>query len=154
MFEVFEAHMLSQASFTAADMKLIRSLAREKKIRKRQVVLREGEVCRQKIFICKGLLNTYMRKEDGIEYIMRFAAENMWTVDPVSYNNQTPTKYTIDAIEDTDVVVWAREDMQTLMDAIPVFRKYSEKLKENSLDASLDRIMSNISATSEEKYQE
>jgi CRP-like cAMP-binding protein len=153
MFQHFEAYINSTASFTQEELKLIYSLSMEKKLRRRQLLMHEGEVCRYKIFVCKGLLRTYRKKDDGSEYNMRFSPENYWTLDPESYNNQTPSKYNIEALEDAELLLWSRENFEELMVAIPVFKSYSEKLKESSLGASQDRILMNISYTAEEKYQ-
>ncbi|KAI9436390.1 cyclic nucleotide-binding-like protein [Russula earlei] len=153
MFEIFEAFIASEASFTPEELMLVRSLATEKKLRRKQLLLREGEVCRHKAFVCKGLLRTYRTKEDGTESIMRFATENSWSTEPQSYNKQMPSQYNIEALEDTKVILWSRESMEELFIAVPSFRLYSEKLKEHSLDASQNRILMNISYTTEEKYQ-
>src|SRR5882762_6451911 len=103
MFENFEAYITSNASLSEDELRRIRSASTEKKLRRRQLLLHEGEVCRYKAFVSKGLLRTYRTKDDGTEYIMRFASENCWTMDPESYNNQLPSKYTIEALEDTEV---------------------------------------------------
>lgn len=154
MFENFEAFITSRVPFTKEELALLRSLSTEKKLRRKQLLLHEGEVCRQKIFVTKGLLRTYRTREDGTENIMRFACENGWTTDPQSYNNQVPSKYNIEALEDSEVILWNRENLETLFAAIPAFKSYSDKLKETSLDASQDRVLMNISYTAEEKYKD
>jgi CRP-like cAMP-binding protein len=154
MFEAFEAYITSQGSFTDDELKQMRSLSAVKRLRRRQFLLQEGEVCRYKTFIVTGLLKTYRLKDDGTEYIMRFAAENSWSVDHESYNNQTPSKYYIEALEDVEMIQWTKENFDRLMDDIPLLKAFSEKIKANNLDASQDRILMNISYTSEEKYQQ
>ena len=115
--------------------------------------MREGEICQHKIFISKGLLRTYLLKEDGTETVMRFAAENSWYLEHESYHFQTPTKYNIEAIEDSEVILWTRENFEALLLVSPVLRELAERLRIDSLHAGQDRILMNISATSEEKYQ-
>ena len=77
MYEIFERFILAQVALTPDDLQFIRSLSTTRKIRKRQFFLREGEIARHKIFVCQGLLRTFSRKDDGSEYTMRFAAENV-----------------------------------------------------------------------------
>lgn len=154
MFEAFEAYIMSQDSFTKDELKHMYSLSAVKKLRRRQLLLQEGEVCRYKTFIVKGLFKTYRLKDDGTEYIMRFAAESSWSVDHESYNNQTPSKYYIEALEDSEVIQWTRKDFDELLDCIPALKTFSEKIKADNLDASQNRILMNISYTSEEKYQQ
>lgn len=154
MFEDFEAYITSHDDFTTDELKHMRSLSTVKKLRKRQFLLQEGEICRYKTFVVKGLLKTYRLRDDGTEYIMRFAAENSWSVDHESYNNQTPSKYYIETLEATQVIQWTRENFDLLLDAIPALKTFSEKIKADNLDASQDRILMNISYTSEEKYHQ
>lgn len=154
MFEDFEAYITSQYNFTKDELKQMRSLSAVKKLRRRQFLLQEGEICRYKTFVVKGLLRTYRLKDDGTEYIMRFAAENAWSVDHESYNNQTPSKYYIEALEDVELIQWTKEHFDVLLDAVPALKTLSEKMKADNLDASQNRILMNISYTSEEKYQQ
>lgn len=153
MFEIFEAHIQGIAGLTQDELKLVRSLAGTKKLRRRQFLLQEGDVCRHKVFVCKGLLKAYRLTDNGAEHIMRFAAENTWIVDHESYMNRTPSKNNIEAIEDTEVVFWTAEQVGQLYAAIPAFKAYSDRLVSNTLDASMDRILANISYTAEEKYE-
>lgn len=44
-----------------------------RKFRKKQFILREGDVCRFETFILKGCCRTYELDEKGQEYILRFA---------------------------------------------------------------------------------
>jgi CRP-like cAMP-binding protein len=153
MFSVFETYITAKGDFTSSELKMMRTLSVTRKIRKRQFILQEGDVCRHKTFICKGLLKSYMRKDDGTEYIMKFSPENSWVVDPPSYHKQLPSKYNIDALEDTDIIQWQRADFEKLLAAIPSLKSFSETLINNSNEANMERILMNISYTSEEKYQ-
>jgi len=154
MLENFETYVRGKGPVTEEELRLLIAKATVKKFRRRQLLVREGEVCQHKIFVSKGLIRIYRLKEDGTEVIMRFAAEDNWIVDHESYYHQTPTKYNIEAIEDSEVLLWTRENFESLMLVIPVMQALAEQLRVNSLHASQDRILMNISATSEEKYQD
>jgi CRP-like cAMP-binding protein len=153
MFESFEAYITPKVDLTKDELRYVCASATVKKVRRRQLLLRDGEVSRHKIFITKGLLRTYRLKDDGTEYIMRFTPENSWCVDHESYNNQVPSKYNIDALEDSEIMLWSKEDFDELTAAIPALRSFSERLKESSYDASTERVLMNISYTAEEKYE-
>jgi CRP-like cAMP-binding protein len=152
MFENFEAYIRSKGAVSEEELRRIFAKAKARKVRKRYLLLQEGEVCQHKIFVSKGLLRTYRLQEDGTETVMRFTAENSWNTDHESYHNRTPTKYNIETIEDSEVILWRREDFGELL-VVPLLRELSEQLRIDSLHASQDRILMNISATSEEKYR-
>jgi CRP-like cAMP-binding protein len=153
MFELFETFIKANGNFTPEDLRLMRSLSIVKKVRRKEFLLREGEVCRYKIFITKGLFKSYYRRHDGTEHIMRFSPEHSWTTDHDSLKNQTPAQSYIEALENSEVVMWTRENMAELFTSIPSFKLYMGRLVENALKSSHERILMNLSYTSEEKYE-
>ena len=154
MFETFETYITANGDFTPEDLQLLRTLSTVKKVRRKELLLQEGEVCKYKIFVTKGLLRSYFLRHDGTEHIMRFAPENSWTTDHDSFKHQTPSKCNIEALENAEVVLWTRESLAELYTSIPAFKLYMERLIDNSLRASQERILMGLSYTSEEKYEE
>jgi CRP-like cAMP-binding protein len=148
----FARHLLSVAAFTPAEIQQIEQLAVPKKLLRKEYVLREGEVNRHKIFVCSGLLRAYQLAPDGSEYIMRFAAEGAWMIDHESYSRQAPSRYFIQALEDAELLLLTKAHMDELIEFIPSLRYYSEQVREQSMNHSLQRILTNISYTAEEKY--
>src|SRR5262245_1990304 len=76
-----------------------------KKFRKRQYLLQEGEVCKYLAFIVKGATRQYSVDEKGAEHILYLSIENWWAGDRESYIMLTPSRYFIDAWEDTDALL-------------------------------------------------
>ena len=154
MYADFENYIRERTTLSDEELKLIRLKAIEKKLRKKDSLLREGEVCRQKIFVCKGILRTYRKREDGSEHILLFSPENWWATDPENHDNKTPSHYHIDALEDCDLIIWNKRDFEELYAQIPALKSYTEKLISRSTDLSRHRLFSALSATPEEKYDE
>jgi len=154
MFEIFETFITANGDFTPEDLQLMRSLATVKKVRRKELLLREGEICRHKIFITKGLLKTYAVGHDGVEHILRFSPENSWTTDHEGMKTQTPSRINIEALENTEVILWTRESMAELFASIPAFKVYMVRLMETALKATHERVLINLSYTSEEKYED
>jgi CRP-like cAMP-binding protein len=153
MFEAFEIYLKEKADLTADELAAVRAVSVERKLRKRQYLLQEGEVCHYNCFIVKGCLRLYRVGEDGTEHILRFAVENWWISDRESYNTGNPSKSNIDALENCEVILIDKPAFVDLTTTIPRFRNFTEMLKARSFDASQNRILSNISYTAEEKYQ-
>ena len=74
----------------------------------------------------KGLLRNYRIVENGYEYIVRFADAGTWTTDPESYYSKLPSKYNIDAIEPSEVIMFNRDDFEALKQMIPALTTFSE----------------------------
>lgn len=154
MFEIFEQYLIEKAGLSDEEIAAVRTVSVEKKLRKRQYLLQEGDICVNNCFVVKGCLRSYLVREDGTEHILRFAVENWWMSDQESLNNGTPSKINIDALEDTQMILINQGDYSNLQAAIPRFRTLVEKLKSRSFDSSQRRILNNISLTTLEKYQD
>jgi CRP-like cAMP-binding protein len=153
MFEIFAAYLKEKSNLTLEELEQVGACTVTKKLRKRQYLLQEGDVCHYNCFVVKGCLRSYRVGGDGTEHIMRFAVANWWISDQESYNNGTPSKSNIDALEDSELLLIEKKDFDKLVSNIPNFRDFRDQLKARSFDASQNRIMSNISDTAEEKYK-
>lgn len=152
MFEIFAAYLIEKAGLNDKELKLIEELTKPKKLRKRQYLLQEGDISDYRAFIAKGCLRMYRVSNDGTEHIIRFAVENWWITDDESYNSGNPSKYTIDALEDSEVLMLTKENLNALFKLIPKFQDLKERLGAKRFEVSQSRILSNISETAEEKY--
>lgn len=152
MFELFKEYLLRQLTLTDQELEMIRSVSVPKKLRKKQYLLQEGEIAKYMVFVCKGFLRMYGIKEDGSEYILTFAPENWWITDRKSFDSGQPATANIDAIEDSEVLLWPKAEFDQLSIDIPAFKSWREKMIERHVNAQQARIYSNISQTAEEKY--
>jgi CRP-like cAMP-binding protein len=152
MFEAFRKYISDKANLTNKELDMIESLSVHKKLRKRQFLLQEGDVCRYMTFIARGCMRQYRIDTDGAEHITRFAIENWWMSDRESYTTGQPSKSYIDCLEDSDVIVWTKENYSELLRQIPEFHNFMEQLLNRSFIAKDNRIHAAISFTAEEKY--
>ena len=142
----------STTPLTRSEVELIKNTFIPKKIRKRQYLLQEGQVCKYAAFIVKGAMRQYSVDEKGNEHIVRLLTENWWASDRESYVMLTPSVYNIDAWEDTDVLLVTKADFLGRINAIPAIAEMTRKLDENHAIASQKRLNSNISLPAEQRY--
>lgn len=150
----FETYIQANSSLSDKDVAYVRSLATHRTVRKNELLLQEGQVCRHKIFIIKGLLRTYGIGADGSEHILLFSPENTWTLDAESYDRQMPTQYNIDTIEPSEILLWNRNDFNRLLADIPQLKLFSEQLISRNIHSSRQRLLATLSKTPEEKYED
>lgn len=154
MFDTFREYLEDKITLTNGDYDLIESVALFKKLRKRQYLLQAGSVFRFHAFVCKGFLRNYYVDEKGQEHIMQFAPENYWIGDRASMDSGLPSKYDIDAIEESEILLLKKEDFEMIRKTIPAFNDFvNESLKKNALVLQ-ERIYVNISLSAEEKYSD
>ena len=152
MFEAFTKYLQEKAGLNTEEIDAIRAVSIQKKLRRRQYILQEGDVCYYNCFVEKGCLRMYTAGDDGIEHMLRFAIENWWISDRESYNNVIPSKCNIDALENSEVILIHRQDFIHLLEIIPKFKNYIDSLLARSYDAFQNRIIGAISYTTEEQY--
>lgn len=153
MFEVFEKYIRQKVHLSDEQLEQVRAASTTKKLRKWQSILHEGEVWRINCFIASGCLRVY-RTEDGVEHTIRFGIENWWASDQESLNNGQPSAYNIEALTESIVIIWKKQDWEQLMLEIPVLRTFTEQLIARGYEASQRRIFSLISASAEQRYTE
>lgn len=124
-----------------------------KKLRRRQYLLQEGEVCQYAAFVEKGLLRSYSIDKKGNEHIMQFAMENWWISDLYSFFSGEPSSYMIDALEDSELLLIKRDRYEELLKAIPSMERYFRLLLQNNLIATQRRLNDKLSLPAEELYR-
>ena len=85
MFELLREKFNTTISVNEDELSYCKTLFLPKKLRKRQFLLQEGDVCKYQAFVEKGLLRSYRLDEKGSEHILQFDLEGWWTADLSSY---------------------------------------------------------------------
>lgn len=152
MFDVFRKYLTDKISLTEPELARISSVSVIKKLRRKQYLLQEGDVCRHYAFVCKGCLRIYRLDEKGNEHILKFCIENWWAGDRASLLSGKPSSNFIDALEESVVIMITRENFDNLCKEIPTFNDLIDELLDRTYIASQERIHANITYTSEEKY--
>jgi CRP-like cAMP-binding protein len=154
MFEYLIRYFNSYASksMVGDEIDLIQSLFVAKKFRKRQYILQEGEICKYTSFIIRGAVRQYGVDEKGEEHIINLFIENWWASDRESLLNQTPSKYFIDAWEETEVLRVTKPDLTYLVDNIPALNEWIRKLEADFAISIQRRLSAAISMSAEERY--
>jgi len=156
MYNKLRQYIVSYTSVpvTDAEFTLIEKSFTPKSIRKKQYFLQEGEVCKYTGFIVHGAMRQYSVDPKGTEHILRFAIENWWVGDRESFTGLTPSKYNIDALEDSHLLLITLPALQDLRSQAPSFVQMMQKIDERSFIAAQSRIHASISYTAEERYQD
>ena len=123
-----------------------------RKIKRRQFILQEGDICKHNTFVIEGCFRTYMIDEKGKEHNLQFAIENWWIGDIGSFHSEKPSKLNIEAIENAVILQCKKEDQLKLFVNYPKFNRIFRVLAENAIVSLQNRILQNISSTAEERY--
>lgn len=152
MFELLSQSIKEKVLITEDEFNFAKTLFIPKKLRKRQYLLQEGDVCRYTAFVEKGILRTFTVDEKGNEPILQFSMEGWWISDLYSFLTSEPSNYNIEALEDCELLLITQPSWEILLEKIPVLERYFRILVQNSLIATQRRLIGAMSETAEEKY--
>ena len=124
----------------------------ERKIKRRQFILQEGDICRHYTFVAEGCFKKFQVDKKGIEHNLQFAAENDWIMEIESIYYEKPSRVYIEAIEPSVIFQIKRVDLYHLFTNNPKFDRNFRVIVENRLVEQENRILQAISSTAEERY--
>lgn len=154
MLPGFETYLRSRSDLTDTDIQRITGRATLRHIHRNELLLQEGQICRHKIFILKGLLRTFGTTTDGSEHVLQFSPELSWTLDVESYDRQTPAQFNIAAIENSDILLWGKTDFDFLLADIPALQALAQQLVSNNIYNSRQRLLTTLGGSPQEKYED
>lgn len=152
MYEVFFQKLNEKVVFTPEEQAIIKTYLTPKKLRKKQYLLQEEDVCKFVAFVEKGALRAYTVDDKGVERIIQFALEG-WTIsDLYSFLTGEPATYNIDALEDSELVLITKHAQEELMQRVPKYETYIRLQLTGAYIAMQRRLTSIISMPLEERY--
>ena len=98
MLDHFFNKLSKNIALTEADKIIFSQNVIVKKLRKRQYLLQEGEICKCVAFVSKGILRSYLMDEKSNERIIQFAPEGWFISDLNSFITNDDSNLNIDAI--------------------------------------------------------
>lgn len=152
MFEILFKKVAEKVTLTEEEKEITKTLFVPKKLRKKQYLLQQEDICKNLAFVEKGLLKSYTIDEAGAEHILQFALEGYWITDMYSFLSQEPSGYNIDAVEDSELLLISHKAMDELYERVPKFERYFRILGQNNILSLHRRLTGSLSFTAEEKY--
>jgi CRP-like cAMP-binding protein len=152
MFEVLKSHIARYVQLTDEEFERCTHHFIPKKVRKRGFLLQEGDVSKYLAFVSKGTLRSFTVDEKGTEHVVQFAIEGWWIGDMYSFLANEPATYTIEALEDSEVLLIDNPSIEKLYVEIPKFERFFRLLLQNNFIAVHKRLTSSMSLSAEQRY--
>lgn len=154
MYEAFFSYLskFSAVALSDAEKDLIRKNFVPHRLRKKQYLLQAGDHCKHFAFIVRGAMRMYNADEKGQEHMVRLGVENWWMGDRESWSMAKPSRYHIDAWEDSQLLYITRDGSMELQKLVPAFCEMKLQLDERNHIANNRRLTSAISETAEQRY--
>jgi CRP/FNR family transcriptional regulator, anaerobic regulatory protein len=121
-------------------------------LKKKDFFTVQGEHCRYLAFVNSGCLRAFHTDSKGDEFTMYFAFINWWTGDKSSFYSDTPSRFSVQALEETEIFRADRKMWEEALDKIPTFEKWYRIKTRKSYEATQQKIIDTQTETAGEKY--
>jgi len=152
MYTALLTHIKKFVPLNEEETDMLIACLRYKKIKKKELLLKEEQVCTANYFVLKGCFRMYFIQENGIEQIVQFGIENWWITDYQSLDWQEPSRFYIQAVEPAEVAVLDHNAAHGLFDKIPVLDRYFRLIVQRAYAASQQRVRFIYSFSGAERY--
>ncbi|RXM50547.1 MULTISPECIES: Crp/Fnr family transcriptional regulator [unclassified Chryseobacterium] len=154
MFQNIIKNISRFVTLTPEEENIYEGMLTLQKYPKKTHLLREGEICQFEGFIKQGCVRTYYLDENGFEVTLLFAVEDWWITDIDSFNNKTPSKIFIEALEDTEIYMLNPETKEELMQKVPKFERAFRLMMQRYVVTLQNRLVNTISQPATDRYLE
>jgi CRP-like cAMP-binding protein len=124
------------------------------RVKKKQQIVQPDFICKYRSYVLTGALKAYYVGDDAQEHVIALAIDDWWISDFSSYINQEPATLFVEAIEDSILIQLSFENEQKLYESIPKFERFFRLHAQRAASAMQKRMLSNLSKTAEERYDE
>lgn len=151
MKDLEDSLKMSFGKIETQDLKTIIALFKPEVIHKGKYFLKTGRFANKLSYIKSGFLRIFA-ESDKKEITQWISTNGYFVTDLASFINDTPARWTIQALEDTEIYSIHKEDYNNIRNLIPEWN-YMEKIFIVHCFSTLeDRVFSHLSMTAEERY--
>lgn len=133
------------------DLQLVLSRCRERQIPKGKLILRKGQIAQQYFFIVAGGVRFFYQVHDQ-EHTTWVMFDHEFFTEISSLHPQKPSRFNIEAIEETKLVVIDKKDMDFLYGQAVAWEEFGRKIWEATTLRMIDQLMNFQTLFAQERY--
>jgi CRP-like cAMP-binding protein len=149
----FSDFIQSKITIRESDLDTILGSFKLKQVKKGQLILKRGQIAYQYLYIRSGALRFFFDGPD--EQVTAWVVfQNEFFTEISSLSPQKPTRFNIEAIEDTELLYIDKPEMDNLYKQIPAWQEFGRITWEAMAVRMIDQIISFQTLSAEERYLE
>lgn len=146
------ANINRHTTLTPAAMDKLRALFSIRQLRKKEFLLREGEICTHEYYVNSGCVRTYYKDAKEMEHNLYFAIEDWWVSDLYSRTCMAPSFCNIVALEPTELVQISHAALEDLLREEPLLERFFRVSYQQSLVSLHLKNLQLLYMSGEERY--
>jgi CRP-like cAMP-binding protein len=128
------------------------SLVITKTFKRQEIISRPYSIPNEIFFINKGIIRVLITDNEGSEHTIHFALENQFIADYSNFIQQQPSVYTLQTLEETQVIVLPRSAIEWGYKNLKEGQKMGRLIAEYYFIYQDDRIKNNYIRTPKQRY--
>jgi CRP-like cAMP-binding protein len=145
-------HVERRIAISDSGFEVLRTFYSPRKIKKKEALVMAGEVCHEQAYIVTGCMRSFLTDEKGNDHVIQFGFEDWYVGDMMSFITGKPADYTIEALEECDVLVFHRDQSDRLFESVPEMERYFRIMIQHAFVAMQGRLISTMSQSAETRY--
>jgi CRP/FNR family transcriptional regulator, anaerobic regulatory protein len=147
----FKGWLKNVSFLTETDCNLFEPFLQTRQIKNKDIVLYEGQVCKELGFINNGVFRMYYLS-DGKEINTHFSFENEFVVNYDSFLQESPSRYFIQALEDAEIVTFNLPTLQSAYNQSQNWERFGRIMAEYSYKLTTKRVEGFMFMDAEQRY--
>lgn len=120
---------------------------------KNDFLLREGDTCKDLVFVQSGCIRLYYIKDD-VEISVWFAFEHSSAIEIYSFISEKPSEYFLQAIEDTEILYLPKSALNKLYHRYPPMQEMMRNFWEDVILNLIERFTALQKDSAEKRYKD
>ncbi|MRX68796.1 cAMP-binding domain of CRP or a regulatory subunit of cAMP-dependent protein kinases [Flavobacterium resistens] len=147
-------HIEEITPITNEEFDYIKTFFKEKKVKKHQYLLQDGDKVTSEYWIVKGIFRAFHIDKDGKEHILQFALENWWFSDYNAFFSQKESNINIVCMDDAEVLCLTLSGREQLASEFHKMEHFFRMKLTSGYSAQQRRIISLLSNNPKKRYEE
>lgn len=146
-------HFNKYLPLNETEKEALTSRLKERKIKRKQYILQEGDTCKYFTYVVEGCFKMYGVDNSGKEHNLLFTNEDDWITDIDSLHKERPSKLFIEAVEPSVILQISKGDLWYLYTNYPKFDRNFRVIIEDKYIELQNRLLQIFSSTAYERYE-
>jgi signal-transduction protein with cAMP-binding, CBS, and nucleotidyltransferase domain len=153
MISIFKKYIQDSLSVADDAWEFIAPLLRTQSFNKGDQILTAGQYWQSHAFILKGCVSTFKMNETDHKEIISFDCETAWIGDGEALASGLPSRFNIEAIEDTHLLLIKNTDFDLIRNNLKAFHNYVESVRYGKFINSNKKIHAAFARTAIGRYR-
>lgn len=154
MHGLLKRYLQANTKLSTQQLDRISQLFKLKKVKRNDILLNAGDICKDLYFVNKGCIRTYYINSEGKDRTRYIAAEGMIGTSLKSFITQKPSFEFVDAIDNSELLYIGHNSFYQLVDEVDEWAVFYRSLLEHAYNHQNKRIESLVTLSAKERYDE